>query len=117
MMKAWILKKPATVNERPLELVDVPVPTPREDELLVRVSACGICRTDLHVVEGELPVRLSPVIPGHQIVGKVVSSGSPVTKFSADERVGVAWLNRTCGECNYCLSRRENLCERALFTG
>lgn len=116
-MRAWILKKPLSVDERPLELVDAPAPIPRDNELLVRVSACGICRTDLHVVEGELPVRLSPVIPGHQIVGQVVSLGSGVTQFSVGDRVGIAWLNRTCGECNYCLSGRENLCERAMFTG
>lgn len=116
-MKAWILRKPGSVDERPLELGDVPVPIPREDELLVRVSACGICRTDLHVVEGELPVRFSPLIPGHQIVGQVVSSGSRVTEFFVGDRVGLAWLNRTCGECNYCRSGRENLCEEASFTG
>lgn len=89
----------------------------REDEILVRVSACGICRTDLHVVEGELPVRLSPLIPGHQIVGRVAALGSSVADFAVDDRVGVAWLNRTCGKCKYCLGGRENLCEQALFTG
>ena len=116
-MKAWVVRKPASVNERPLELVDLPTPIPREDELLVRVPACGICRTDLHVVEGELPVRLSPVIPGHQIVGRVTGKGSGVEDFSIGDRVGIAWLNRTCGRCNYCISGRENLCETALFTG
>lgn len=116
-MKAWVVRKPASIKERPLELVDLPTPIPREDELLVRVSACGICRTDLHVVEGELPVRLSPVIPGHQIVGRVTGKGSGVEDFSVGDRVGIAWLNRTCGKCNYCISGRENLCENALFTG
>ena len=116
-MKAWILRTPERVDERPLELADVPTPAPREDELLVRVSACGICRTDLHVVEGELPVRRSPLIPGHQVVGRVSALGSRVENFSVDDRVGIAWLNRTCGKCDYCLSGRENLCERALFTG
>lgn len=116
-MKAWILKRPASVNQRPLELADLPTPIPNDDELLVRVSACGICRTDLHVVEGELPVRLSPVIPGHQIVGRVAAVGSSVESFAVGDRVGLAWLNRTCGKCNYCLSGRENLCEHALFTG
>lgn len=116
-MKAWILRKPGSVDERPLELADVPAPAPRSDELLVRVSACGICRTDLHVVEGELPVRVSRLIPGHQIVGRVAALGSVATGFSSGERVGIAWLNRTCGQCNYCLSGRENLCEQALFTG
>ena len=116
-MKAWVLNKPASVSERPLELSNVPTPIPQEDQLLVRVSACGICRTDLHVVEGELPVRLTPLIPGHQIVGRVASVGSSVENFSIGDRVGIAWLNRTCGKCNYCLSSRENLCEQALFTG
>ena len=116
-MKAWIVNKPASVNQRPLELADLPTPIPNDDELLVCVSACGICRTDLHVVEGELPGRPSPVIPGHQIVGRVAAVGSRVEGFVVGDRVGVAWLNRTCGRCNYCLSGRENLCEHALFTG
>jgi propanol-preferring alcohol dehydrogenase len=116
-MKAWVLRKPAPVDERPLELTDVPVPIPRDDELLVRVSACGICRTDLHVVEGELPVRLSAVIPGHQIIGRVEALGSQVEDFALNDRVGIAWLNRTCGRCRFCLAGRENLCEQAVFTG
>ena len=116
-MNAWLLRKPSPVDERPLELADVPVPIPGDDELLVRVSACGICRTDLHIVEGELPVRRSPMIPGHQIVGRVAAMGSSVADFVLDDRVGIAWLNRTCGKCKYCLSSRENLCEQALFTG
>lgn len=116
-MKAWVLRTPATVDERPLRLVDVPTPVARNDELLVSVSACGICRTDLHVVEGELPVRLSPVIPGHQIVGRVAALGSQVKGFELNDRVGVAWLNQTCGKCRNCLAGRENLCDLALFTG
>ncbi len=116
-MKAWSLPRPASVDERPLVLAERPTPIAREDELLVRVSACGICRTDLHVVEGELPVQLSSVIPGHQIVGRVAAIGSHVEDFAMNDRVGVAWLNRTCGKCKYCLTDRENLCEHALFTG
>ena len=116
-MKACILETPAPVGSRPLRLTDVPVPTPRDDELLVRVSACGICRTDLHVVEGELPARLSPVIPGHQIVGRVAATGARVEGFKEGERVGVAWLNRTCGACRFCRAGRENLCEGSQFTG
>ena len=116
-MNAWVLRKPSRVDERPLELEDVPVPIPRDDELLMRVSACGICRTDLHVVEGELPMRRSEIIPGHQIVGRVSAVGSKVADFALNDRVGVAWLNRTCGECKYCITARENLCERASFTG
>lgn len=117
VMKAFVLEAPNKVDDRPLRLVDVPVPAPADDEVLVRVSACGICRTDLHVVEGELPVRRSPLIPGHQIVGQVTELGSRVEGFAVGDRVGVAWLNRTCGKCTYCLSGRENLCEQAQFTG
>jgi propanol-preferring alcohol dehydrogenase len=116
-MKAWTLDIPAAVNERPLHLSDLPVPRPTEDELLLRVIACGICRTDLHVVEGELPVHRSPLIPGHQIVGRVAAIGSGVEGFAIGDRVGVAWLNRTCGVCEFCLTGRENLCEQAVFTG
>src|ERR1041385_5195080 len=116
-MKAQQLHSPAPVDTSPLGWSDVAVPEPRDDEVRVRVSACGICRTDLHVVEGELPVRLSPVVPGHQIVGRVVAEGSQVAGFALNDRVGIAWLNRTCGKCKYCLSGRENLCEEALFTG
>lgn len=116
-MKAWVLKKPTPVSEFPLAKVEMTMPAPAEDELLLRVAACGICRTDLHVVEGELPVRRSPLIPGHQIVGRVAAIGSRVTEFAAGDRVGVAWLNRTCGVCEFCRSGRENLCEQAAFTG
>ena len=83
----------------------------------MRVSACGVCRTDLHVVEGELPARLSPVIPGHQIVGRVDAVGERVEDFKIGERVGVAWLHRTCGSCRFCRAGRENLCESPQFTG
>lgn len=116
-MKAWTLNKPAAVNERPLRLVEMAQPSPAEDELLLQVNSCGICRTDLHVVEGELPVRRSPLVPGHQIVGRVAALGSRVDGFAVGDRVGVAWLNRTCGVCEYCVAGRENLCEKALFTG
>ena len=116
-MKACILHKPASVEGSPLVITDAPVPVPADDELLVRVSACGICRTDLHVVEGELPVRRSPVIPGHQVVGRVVAIGDGAQGFQEGERVGVAWLNRTCGVCRFCRAQRENLCEQAEFTG
>jgi propanol-preferring alcohol dehydrogenase len=116
-MKACLLHKPAPVDNRPLDFIDVPKPSPGDDEVLVRVNACAICRTDLHVVEGELAPRRSPIIPGHQIVGTVAAVGANVRDFSVGERVGVAWLHRTCGECRFCLSGRENLCARASFTG
>jgi propanol-preferring alcohol dehydrogenase len=116
-MKAWLLHQPTAVDKRPLVISDVPEPVPGEGELLLGVSACGICRTDLHVVEGELPVRRSPLIPGHQIVGRIAALGSRVEGFAIGDRVGVAWLNRTCGVCEFCVGGRENLCEQAMFTG
>jgi propanol-preferring alcohol dehydrogenase len=116
-MKAWLLDTSVPVNERPLRLAEILAPTPGDDEVLLHVNACGICRTDLHVVEGELPVRRSPLIPGHQIVGRVAAIGSRVDGFAIGDRVGVAWLHRTCGVCEFCLAGRENLCERAMFTG
>lgn len=117
-MRACILNNTAPVEARPLRHAeDVAAPVPADDELLVRVSACGICRTDLHVVEGDLPARLSPVIPGHQIVGRVEAVGERVEGFEPGERVGVAWLHRTCGLCRFCRAGRENLCEGPQFTG
>ena len=116
-MKAWTLNKPAPVSEYLLHLSERAVPTPSEDELLLRIAACGICRTDLHVVEGDLPVRRSSVIPGHQIVGSVAALGSSFEGFALGDRVGVAWLNRTCGKCEFCVAGRENLCDEAMFTG
>ena len=112
-----MLSKPAPVETRPLAITDVPKPTAADGEVLIKINACGICRTDLHVVEGELPVRRSPLIPGHQIVGTIEGIGEGVSEFSKGDRVGVAWLNRTCGKCRFCLSGRENLCEFAEFTG
>lgn len=116
-MKAWTLNKPAPVSQYPLHLTERAVPTPSNNEILLRIAACGICRTDLHVVEGDLPVRRSPVIPGHQIVGSVAALGSSVEGFELGGRVGVAWLNRTCGKCEFCVTGRENLCDQAMFTG
>jgi propanol-preferring alcohol dehydrogenase len=116
-LKACVLSKPASVDARPLLPIDVAEPQPAEDEILVEVNACGICRTDLHVVEGELPQKLFPVIPGHQIVGKVAAKGIKVNEFKIGDRVGIAWLHRTCGECRFCRIGKENLCEKSLFTG
>ena len=116
-MKACLLHRPGLVRDRPLEYTDVDTPPPGPGELLIKVRACGVCRTDLHVAEGELRVRKSPIIPGHQIVGEVVELGEAVRKPKVGTRVGVAWLHRTCGECVYCSSDRENLCDKAEFTG
>jgi propanol-preferring alcohol dehydrogenase len=116
-MKAWTLQKAAPVEERPLVLTDVAKPVPKEGEVLIRVSACAICRTDLHVVEGDLPMCRSHVVPGHQAVGHVHEMGGGVVGLDKGQRVGLAWLNSTCGECRFCISGRENLCENAEFTG
>jgi propanol-preferring alcohol dehydrogenase len=116
-MKAFMLEKPLPVEAAPLRLVEIETPTPAADEVLVQVTACGICRTDLHVCEGELAARRERVTPGHQIVGRIAALGRDVTGFELGARVGVAWLHRTCGACGYCLSGRENLCAAAEFTG
>jgi alcohol dehydrogenase, propanol-preferring len=112
-MRAMRLHQPGS----PLELVEVPIPTPRDTQLLLKVRACAVCRTDLHIVDGELPDPVLPLIPGHEIVGEVVGIGARVANFSPGERVGVPWLGWTCGECRFCATGRENLCHRARFTG
>ncbi len=112
-MKAMLLNKPG----QPLVYSEVPVPQPNDQQLLLKVLACGVCRTDLHIIDGELPEPRLPLIPGHEIVGEVVAKGSQVTGFSIGDRVGVAWLGWTCQTCDFCLSGRENLCDQALFTG
>jgi len=111
------LRHPGAVADRPLRLEDVPVPTPRPGEILVAIRACAICRTDLHVVEGELPALRTPLVPGHQAVGRVSARGEGARRFREGDRVGIAWLRRTCRACVYCATDRENLCERAEFTG
>jgi alcohol dehydrogenase, propanol-preferring len=116
-MNAWVLSKPGPVESNPLELRELAVPEPGEREVLVRVSACAICRTDLHVVEGELPPKKANVIPGHQIVGVIERLGAGATKYRPGARVGIAWLHKTCGRCPYCKSGRENLCDFPDFTG
>jgi propanol-preferring alcohol dehydrogenase len=102
---------------RPLEMHERPLPVPQAGEIRVRISTCGVCRTDLHVVDGELPKVPLPLVPGHEIVGYVEQIGSGVTSFEPGQRVGVPWLGHTCGHCRYCLSGQENLCDRPLFTG
>ncbi|HXY25656.1 MAG TPA: zinc-dependent alcohol dehydrogenase family protein [Candidatus Acidoferrum sp.] len=116
-MKACLLKAPAKVETNPLEFVEVPAPEPGDGEVLVRVHACGVCRTDLHVIEGELPPRKSPVIPGHQVVGAVEKQGKGARRFALSARVGVAWLHKTDGTCEYCKAGAENLCDNPQFTG
>src|SRR5262252_2674075 len=116
-MRACLLHTPGPVDARPLVLREVARPDPGDDELLVRVEFCGVCRTDLHVVEGDLPVHKSPVVPGHQVVGRIESAGRLATRFTSGERVGIPWLHRTCGRCDYCRAGKENLCMYAKFTG
>lgn len=116
-MKAMQLRERGPIETSPLRMVDLPDPSPGPGEIRVRVSACGICRTDLHVIEGDLPPFRTPVIPGHQIVGTVDICGDGAARFLRGSRVGIAWLAQTCGECPYCASGRENLCDRPSFTG
>jgi len=115
-MKAQLLRRPRPVEQSPLELTDLPVPAPGDDELLIRVRVCGLCHTDLHTVEGEISSKL-PIVPGHQIVGVVEQAGANVGNFRVGDRVGVPWLHHSCGDCEFCRSDRENLCARAQFTG
>jgi propanol-preferring alcohol dehydrogenase len=112
-MKAMVLNKPKT----PLEWTGLPDRQPGPGEIRVKVLACGVCRTDLHVLDGELPDPKSPVIPGHEIVGRIDVIGTGVEGLSLGERVGIPWLGHTCGICPYCVEHRENLCDRPLFTG
>jgi len=116
-MKACLLRSPAPVEKNPLEFTDVPDPKPVTGEVLVHVKMCGVCRTDLHVVEGELPPRKSPVIPGHQIVGVVEGLGKDARRFAIGARVGIPWLHSTDLTCEYCRSGKENLCDHPTFTG
>ncbi|HEY7294560.1 MAG TPA: alcohol dehydrogenase catalytic domain-containing protein, partial [Dehalococcoidia bacterium] len=133
-MFAQVVETPAPAESRPLRPYDLPRPAPGPGEVLVRVRACGVCRTDLHVAEGDLPPHKRPVVPGHQVVGVVEAAGPPLPaqaartpsplpdahappSVAAGDRVGVAWLHQTDGTCRFCGSGRENLCERPRFTG
>ena len=116
-MKACVLRSPAPIAERPLEFTEVEKPTTAANQVLVRVRACGVCRTDLHVIEADLEPRLPHVIPGHQVVGEVEDIGAHVNHLRPGNRVGIAWLRQTCGVCRFCKTARENLCERAEFNG
>jgi len=113
MMRAMMLESPRSR----LVLRERPLPAPSAGEILVAIAACGVCRTDLHVVDGELPHPKLPLVPGHEIVGRVADVGAGVAGFAIGERIGVPWLGRTCGICPYCTSDRENLCDTPLFTG
>ena len=112
-MRAMRLERPGM----PLQAVELPVPVPAGGQILLRVEACGVCRTDLHLVDGELPDPVLPMIPGHEIVGRVASVGAGVDGVTQGQRMGVPWLGWTCGHCGFCASQRENLCDSARFTG
>ena len=116
-MRAMVLTRCGPVEKAPLSLEQRAVPQPGAGEVRVRVQACGVCRTDLHIVEGELEAVRLPIVPGHQVVGRVDAVGPGVTLVAKGDRVGVAWLRGVCGECGFCRSGRENLCESAQFTG
>lgn len=117
-MRAWRVRHPGPVSTRPLDFVTAQIPTPGPGEALIAVRACGVCRTDLHVAEGDLPVRRSHVTPGHEVIGEVTALGPGASDHIAlGDRVGVAWLRHTCGTCRYCLRGHENLCPDSTYTG
>jgi alcohol dehydrogenase, propanol-preferring len=117
VMRAWVVSEPRSITQSPLTLVERPVPIPARGEVLVRVRACGVCRTDLHLAEGDLPPRHASVVPGHEVVGEVVQVGDAASRFRTGDRVGIAWLRHTCGACRWCRSGRENLCPESCYTG
>jgi len=116
-MKAMLLEGFDPIDHNPLRLVDIPKPEPEPDEVLLRIKVCGVCHTDLHTVEGELPEVKLPIIPGHQVVGTVEKQGERASRFKVGDRLGVAWLYSSCTQCAYCDRENENLCESARFTG
>jgi len=116
-VKAMVLDKPAPIETAPLVEREVPTPEPGVGEILVGVEVCGVCRTDLHVVEGDLPPHKQPIVPGHEIVGRVAKLGPGAQRFRVGDRVGAAWLHRTDGTCAYCRAEQENLCDNPRFTG
>ena len=116
-MQAMVLEKSCPVEERPLKLADLPIPKPGDNEILVKVSVCGACHTDLDEVEGRLMPGKFPIVLGHQVVGTVADVGKAVSKFNGGERVGITWLYQACGECNFCRTGQENLCSNAKWTG
>ncbi|BAC68851.1 alcohol dehydrogenase [Streptomyces avermitilis] len=116
-MWAWEVERPGPIEDGPLRFVERPVPVPGPGELLVRVRACGVCRTDLHVSEGDLPVHRPRVTPGHEVVGVVAGRGADAGGYAVGDRVGVAWLRRTDGTCRYCVRGAENLCPASEYTG
>jgi len=117
LMKAWVLKHQAPIGMKPLEKVNMEIPEPGAGEIRIKVITCGVCRTDIHIAEGDLPLKKSPLVLGHEIVGIVDKVGEGVSRFKPGVRAGVAWLHSACGVCKFCRSGRENLCKEAKFTG
>ncbi len=115
-MKAMVLKEISPIEKEPLKMVDLPNPVPGPKEILVKISACGVCHTELDEIEGRLPPKL-PIVPGHQIIGRVEELGTEATKFNSGDRVGIAWINSACGKCHFCNERNENLCLEFRGTG
>jgi propanol-preferring alcohol dehydrogenase len=116
-MKAWIVREQKPASQGPLEDEELDDPSPAPHEIVVSVEACGVCRTDLHIAEGDLPLRKVPVVPGHEVVGRVVDRGADARRFEIGDRVGVAWLRGVCMQCRYCRYGQENLCQDPRFTG
>jgi propanol-preferring alcohol dehydrogenase len=116
-MKSFILEEQSNISNKPLILKDVNIKKLEADEVLVKVEACGLCHTDLHIIEGDIPLVKKPIIPGHQIIGKVIDVGKEIKDINKGMRVGIPWLHKVCGKCFFCKKGMENLCENALFTG
>lgn len=116
-MRAWVLEKQAEIEERPLKLVEVPTPDPQDDEVRIEILVSGVCRTDIHIAEGDLPLQKSPLILGHEIVGVVDKVGKNVRRFRVGDKAGAYWLHSSCGRCKFCLSGRENYCPKIKCTG
>jgi propanol-preferring alcohol dehydrogenase len=116
-VRAWVVRDPGPIAGGPLELVELPEPEPGSGEVRVRVQACGVCRTDLHLAEVDLTPRRPRTVPGHEVVGVVDALGPDAARFAVGDRIGVAWLRGTCGRCRWCRAGRENLCPQATFTG
>lgn len=116
-MKAMVLNQCGPVSGNPLVLSDIPQPEPGPAQVRLKVSMCGVCHTDLHTVEGELPIPSLPLVPGHQVVGIVEKTGGKAARFKKGDRIGLGWINGACGKCGFCLAGRENLCPNARFTG
>ncbi|MHC5053009.1 MAG: zinc-dependent alcohol dehydrogenase family protein [Planctomycetota bacterium] len=116
-MRAWVLSAAAPLEKKPLRLTELPDPEPEPNEIVVDVECCGLCRTDIHVCEGEIPLPVLPIVPGHQVVGRVQERGTNARRFQTGDRVGLAWLHETCRTCPDCRRGDENLCQTARFTG